>query len=41
MMGGADAAGSKPLIESILSSDNLEILYQMYRSEEKAGKKRC
>jgi hypothetical protein len=29
---------AKPLIESILSSDNLEILYQMYRSEEKAGK---
>jgi hypothetical protein len=29
---------AKPLIENILSSDNLEPLYQMYRSEEKAGK---
>ncbi|MPM22549.1 hypothetical protein SDC9_69006 [bioreactor metagenome] len=26
------------LVKSILSSDNLELFYQMYRSEEKAGK---
>lgn len=29
---------ARPLIDSILSSDTLELLYQMSRSEEKAGK---